>query len=92
LPGTDTQDERAPRRPFATGKVSQLTTYLYVTCPVPITRRAHLPTGRVSVESVLRLLLHDLGVTARRDDWGEVLDDAEPRYLTHRRWSGNFPR
>lgn len=37
-------------------------------------RRAHLPTGRVSVESVLRLLLHDLDVTPRRDDWREVLD------------------
>jgi hypothetical protein len=51
-----------------------------------IGRRAHLPTGRVSVESVLRLLLADLGVPSTREDWQAVLDAAEGPFIRHRRW------
>jgi len=36
-------------------------------------RRAHLPTGQVALEDVLRLLVRDLGVTPRRRDWAAVL-------------------
>jgi hypothetical protein len=39
--------------------------------------RAHLPTGRIGLEHVLRLAIRDLGVEARRDDWREVLDEAQ---------------
>ncbi len=53
---------------------------------------AHLPTGRVSIESVLRLLLADLGVPARNAKWREVFDEAEDRFLAYRRWSGRSPR
>lgn len=56
-----------------------------------ITAKAHLPTGRVSVESVLRMLLLDLGVPPQRGDWAEVLDTAEAPFLAHRRWSGRSP-
>lgn len=38
---------------------------------------AHLPTGHVGAERVLRLLLTDLGVRARRPDWITVLAEAE---------------
>jgi len=61
--------------------------HLHVTIG-PVPRRAHLPTGRVSVESVLELLLGDLGVPARRPDWADVLGAAEAPFLEHRRWSG----
>ncbi len=57
----------------------------------PLTRRMHLPTGRVSIESVLRLLLAEWGVPPRRDDWSQVLGEAESGFLEHRRWSGHSP-
>jgi hypothetical protein len=47
---------------------------------------AHLPTGRVSMESVLRLLIDDLGVPARRADYADVLATAERAFIEHRRW------
>jgi hypothetical protein len=52
----------------------------------PLTRRAHLPTGRVSIESVLRLLIDDLGVPARRADYAEVFGAAERDFIEYRRW------
>jgi len=51
-----------------------------------ITDRAHLPTGRVSIESVLRLLLTDLGVSPRRANFGDILAEAEQPFIQHRRW------
>jgi len=38
--------------------------------------KVHLPTGQVEVESVLALLLRDLGVRARRRDWKRILRQA----------------
>jgi hypothetical protein len=52
-----------------------------------ISRRLHLPCGRVSIESVLRLLLGELGVRAKREDWPRVLDEAEAPFIQYRRWS-----
>jgi hypothetical protein len=52
----------------------------------PINRHVHVPTGRVSIETVLRLLLTDLEVPARRPDHGEVLDETEARFIQYRRW------
>ncbi len=51
----------------------------------------HLPSGRVSIESVIRMLIDELGVQPTRDhkdDWREVIDHAESLFLKHRRWSG----
>ena len=53
-----------------------------------VDRHVHVPTGRVSIESVLRLLLTDLQVAPRRGDFAAVLDEAEARFITHRRWHG----
>lgn len=50
---------------------------------------AHLPTGRVSIESVLRLLLTDLKVLPARDhadDFLKVLEASELPFIEHRRW------
>jgi hypothetical protein len=49
-------------------------------------RRSHVPSGRVSVEAVLRLLLSELGVPPKREDWANVLDDSEALFIKHRRW------
>ena len=35
--------------------------------------KAHLPTGVVSLQAVLRLAIADLGVAPLRDEWREVL-------------------
>ncbi len=54
----------------------------------------HLPTGRVSIESVLYLLLTDLGVKPTRDhvdDFAEVLAAAERPFIKHRRWHARGP-
>jgi hypothetical protein len=36
--------------------------------------RAHLPTGQVMLEDVLRFAITELGVRPLRRDWSEVLD------------------
>ncbi len=54
-----------------------------------IDRRVHVPTGRVSIESVLRLLLIDLGIPARPAhvaDFARVLEECEAPFIQHRRW------
>jgi hypothetical protein len=50
-------------------------------------RKLHVPTGRVSFEEVARFLITDLGVTAARNDWRQVLEDAESRFRTYRTWA-----
>jgi len=55
----------------------------------PIGRRMHVPTGRVSLESVIRFLLDDLEVPATRDrinDYAQVLNECEAPFVQHRRW------
>ena len=49
-------------------------------------KRIHLPTGRMSIESLLRMLLTDFAVHPRRDDFMEVLAKAEEPFIEHRRW------
>jgi hypothetical protein len=39
-----------------------------------ISRRTHLPTGRVFLEDVVRLIIEEFHVPPRRPDWSEVLD------------------
>jgi hypothetical protein len=49
----------------------------------------HLPTGRVSIESVIRVLLTDLGVQPARDhvsDFHDVLNASEGPFIESRRW------
>lgn len=36
--------------------------------------KAHIPTGHMGLEDVLRLGIRELGVKPRRRDWAEVLD------------------
>ena len=54
-----------------------------------IDRRAHLPTGRVSIESIIRLLLTDMEVQPARghaDDYLRILEETERLFIQHRRW------
>jgi hypothetical protein len=59
-----------------------------------IGRHVHIPTGRVSIEAVLWLLLGDLQVKPTRDhksDWTEILATAERPFIRHRRWHARGP-
>jgi hypothetical protein len=49
--------------------------------------KLHLPTGRVSLESVVRFLIHDLEVIPRRPDWERVLEQHEQAFRQERTWS-----
>jgi hypothetical protein len=53
-----------------------------------LSRKVHVPSGRVSVEAVLRMLIGELHVPPRREDWAEVLEETEARFIQHRRWHG----
>lgn len=47
---------------------------------------AHLPSGRVSVEEVIRLLIVHLGVAPLRDDWRDIVDEAQAQHEAWRTW------
>lgn len=47
----------------------------------------HIGTGRTSIEAVLRFMLAELRVLSRRDDWEQVLNEAEGPFQEWRTWS-----
>lgn len=49
--------------------------------------RIHIPTGRVSFEAVLRMLIDDLDVQPNRGDWRAILGEAAGRFERFRTWS-----
>jgi hypothetical protein len=49
-------------------------------------RGLHLLTGRVGLESVIRVLLDDFDVRPRRSDWQGVLDATETLFEQWRTW------
>ena len=53
--------------------------------------KLHLPTGRVSFEEVILLLLAEFDVKPAREDFGEVLADSRARFETFRTWPGATP-
>ena len=48
--------------------------------------KAHIPTGRTSLESVVRLLVDELGVAPARPDWKAVLARTERHFTDARSW------
>ena len=48
--------------------------------------KAHIPTGRTSLESVVRLLVDELGVAPTRPDWKAVLSRTEQHFAAARSW------
>ena len=47
----------------------------------------HLPSGRVGVEAIFRLLLVELDARPRRPDWVHVLDEVDEAFRTWRTWA-----
>jgi hypothetical protein len=41
--------------------------------------RAHLPTGRIALETMLQCAVRDLGVLPQRSDWEAILRQTKPR-------------
>lgn len=56
-----------------------------------ISRRTHLPTDRVSLESVVRACIDEFGATPARDDYDKILSMNEGAFKLYRTW-GPFPR
>jgi len=52
-----------------------------------LVQNAHLPTGRVALEAVVRLLVTELHVPPLRRDWRAVLRRGEDRFGAWRTWS-----
>ena len=52
-----------------------------------LSQKAHHPTGRVSLESVIRACITEYGVTPQRDDWDKTLALREGDFQLYRSWS-----
>jgi hypothetical protein len=52
-----------------------------------LSHKAHHPTGRVSLESVIRTCIREYAVTALRDDWEDTLVLREGDFEIYRTWS-----
>lgn len=52
-----------------------------------ISHKAHHPTGRVSIESIVRTCIAEYGVQPLRDDWESVLSFRESQFALLRSWS-----
>lgn len=48
--------------------------------------KRHFPTGRVSLEDVLRLVIKEFGAEPARADWEEVLEETQATYEVRRTW------
>jgi len=53
---------------------------------VSIVRKHHVPTGRVSLEAIVRFLITELDVRPLRNDWERVLDEGERSFAAQRSW------
>lgn len=53
--------------------------------PVDLSK-VHAPTGRTSLEQVVRLAIDDFGATPLRDDWEAVLAETEDAFNRYREW------
>lgn len=52
-----------------------------------LSQKAHHPTGRVSLESVIRACITEYRVAPLREDWDKTLDLREGDFQTYRSWS-----
>jgi hypothetical protein len=56
-----------------------------------ISHRAHVPTGRMALESVIQLAVNELGVVPLRGDWEKTLTSNLEDFARFRTWSGSRP-
>jgi hypothetical protein len=48
--------------------------------------RAHIPSPRVSIEEFIRLMIEELGVEPRTDDWDSRLRRTHKAFAEHKTW------
>jgi hypothetical protein len=53
----------------------------------PRITRTHLPTGRISIESIVEFLILDLKVRPASDDWSEIVTRNRGIFEKYRSWS-----
>lgn len=68
--------------PFAVGPEYRTHSHLHVgnvllddSAPIQNFHKLHIPTGRIPLSSVIRLLIEEFGVQPRRENWREMLID-----------------
>lgn len=71
--------------PFGKSNFYEPHAHTYSTDPL-LPPRAHIPTGRVSLEQVIRFVIDQLGVEPLRNDWDSVLSLNEGLFELHRSW------
>jgi hypothetical protein len=47
---------------------------------------AHVPTGRIALEEVLRMAIVELGAQPRRKDWDQIFERTQAGYEDWRTW------
>ncbi|MGH3529969.1 MAG: hypothetical protein ACRDQ6_22110 [Pseudonocardiaceae bacterium] len=52
-----------------------------------VSRKTHVPTGRVALEAVLDLLIRDFGVVPLRLEWEAMLTEGQGKFEQWRSWS-----
>lgn len=52
----------------------------------PNFKKAHFPTGRISLEEVLSLLITDFEVHPLRPNWDRILTETHKKFATYRTW------
>lgn len=52
----------------------------------PAFKMAHFPTGRISLEDIVRLLVSDFGVRPLKSDWNEILSETHRKFSAYRTW------
>ena len=72
--------------PGGSGRVTRPHVHVYGDHDTVDLHKLHLPTGRVSIESVVRFVIEDLDVVPRRSDWERVLDRHEDAFRQRRSW------
>ncbi|QDP95074.1 hypothetical protein FOE78_03345 [Microlunatus elymi] len=48
--------------------------------------RAHIPSGRVSLEKFIRTMIEQFGITASCQDWRDRLSRSESAFQQHSTW------
>jgi hypothetical protein len=60
--------------------------YWFEALDQPQAAKMHFATGRVSLESVIRLLVREFEVQPTREDYAEALDNREAAFFKYRTW------
>jgi hypothetical protein len=48
--------------------------------------RVHIPTGRITLEAVIRLAIEEFETPPLRADWSAILDESQAAFEQWREW------